>query len=70
MKLDLKLMRFSAAMSSAVMMMGVIVFGGYWVGNRMDQSFHTSPLFAIVLLLVGIIIGLFWILYVANRTKP
>ncbi len=70
MKLDLKLMRFSAAMSSAVMVMGCVVFGSYWLGHRLDVMTSTSPLFAIGGLLVGIVLGLGWVLFVANKAKP
>lgn len=69
MRLDLKLMRFSAAMSSAALTMGVLVFGGYWGGHRLDVWLHTSPLFALVLMIVGIFLGLFWIVFVAQKIK-
>ena len=70
MKLDAKLMRFSAAMSSAVITMGLIVFGGFWGGAWVDKHFTLAPLFTIGGLLLGIAIGFAWLLYVAQRMKP
>jgi F0F1-type ATP synthase assembly protein I len=70
MRLDFKLMRYSAALSSSVLSAGALSFGGYWAGNRLDRWLHTSPLLAIGLLLVGICLGLFYILYIAQRLKP
>jgi F0F1-type ATP synthase assembly protein I len=69
MRLDFKLMRYSAAMSSAVLTMGIVVFGGFWCGSWLDRHFSLTPLFTISGLLVGICAGLAWVLYVARKSS-
>jgi F0F1-type ATP synthase assembly protein I len=62
-------MRFSAALSSAVLMKAFLVFAGYWIGSKIDVALGTKPLFMIGLALVGVCLGLWWILFIAQRAK-
>lgn len=68
--LDQKLLRFSAAMSSAAVMIGVLGFFGYWLGGKLDASFATKPLFMAVFIVVGLALGIWYSVLVFNRTKP
>lgn len=68
--LDQKLLRFSAAMSSAALMMGVLGFFGYWLGTKLDSSFATKPLFVLLFIIVGLALGIWYAVLVFQRTKP
>lgn len=68
--LDQKLLRFSAAMSSAAVMIGVLGFFGYWLGGRLDASLATKPWFMLVFIAVGVALGIWYTVLVFNRTKP
>jgi F0F1-type ATP synthase assembly protein I len=63
------MMRFSAAMSSAVLVKAFLIFAGYWIGTKVDVALGTKPLFMIVLALVGVCLGLWWLLFIAGRAK-
>ena len=68
--LDSKMMRFSAAMSSAVLTKGVLIFLGYWLGDKLDAYAKTSPLFMLLFLLIAICLGMWYLIVVFNKTKP
>ena len=68
--LDKKLLRFSAAMSSAAIMTGVLCFFGYWLGQKLDASLSTAPLFLIVFLIAGFTLGIWYTVLVFKRTNP
>lgn len=63
-------MRFAAAMSSAVITKGLLIFFGYWLGAKLDESFQTGPLFTVLLILVGVGLGFWYLVLVFRRTKP
>lgn len=68
--LDPKLMRFSAAMSSAVITKAILIVSGYWIGAKLDESWQTKPLFTLILALIGFVMGLWYLVLIFNRTKP
>jgi len=68
--LDAKLMRFAAAMSSAALTQGILVFLGYWGGAKLDVAFHTKPAFTILLIVAAIALGIYYFIVIFNKTKP
>lgn len=70
MRLDLKLVRFSAALSSGVLTTGALTYGGYWLGRKLDSAWNSSPLWSIGLLLVGVCIGLGYLIYISQKLRP
>jgi F0F1-type ATP synthase assembly protein I len=69
MAFDSKLMRLSSALSGAAINLGLLTYGGYWLGNKIDIKLHTAPLFLIGGLFVGSIAGIAAILLIVNRLK-
>lgn len=67
--LDAKLMRLAAAMSSAVLLKGILIFGGYWLGSRLDVLAGTAPLFMLIGILLGVCVGMWYLITVFNRLK-
>ena len=65
--LDPKWIRLASVMSAAVMVKGTLIFGGLWLGTVVDRELSTSPLFTILLLVVGTTLGLWWLIFVAKR---
>lgn len=56
MQLDPKMMRMYAVVTSAALTKVTLIFLGYWIGNKIDKAFGTSPLF--MLLSVSLALGL------------
>lgn len=69
MLLDPKMYRFYAKISGAVFLKVFLVFAGFIGGSWLDKKFDTYPLFLFSLICVGLGIGFWYILHVANRHK-
>lgn len=69
MAFDSKLMRLSSALSGAAINLGLLTYGGYWLGNKIDMKLHTPPLFLIGGLFLGSTAGLAMILIIVNKLK-
>ena len=70
MRLDIKTMRYSAALSSAVLTKGLLIYGAFRLGGYLDSRWHTAPLFLMLLIVAAVAVGIWWILKVAERNKP
>jgi F0F1-type ATP synthase assembly protein I len=53
-------------LSSAAIQMAAVIGGFTWLGTWLDQKFHTSSLFTIILALFGVGIGLYLIIKEVN----
>ncbi|MBI4405409.1 MAG: AtpZ/AtpI family protein [Deltaproteobacteria bacterium] len=69
MLVDPKWVRIGSMMTGAVMVKGLLIFAGFWLGTWLDQKLGTRPLFLTLGLVAGIAVGLWWIVYVAKRAK-
>lgn len=67
--LDPKWVRFASVMSAAVLVKGLLIFGGLWLGIYIDRKLGTSPIFMMLLVVAGTSLGLWWIFFVARRSK-
>lgn len=46
--------------------LAVLVYIGYWLGNKLDDVFYTSPFFLLIGILLGLAIGVFSIVKLIN----
>jgi len=69
MLLDPKWVRFSARLSSAVLLKAGLIYAGYCLGSSLDRKLHSEPWFMFLGVVCGVGLGLWWILFVANRAK-
>ena len=67
---DVKWMRYAARMSSAVLTKVALIAGGYFAGNWADGELGTGPWLMVGGIAVGTGIGLFWVIYVADKFQP
>jgi len=63
-------MRFAAAMSSGILLVGILIFLGFWLGDKLDKSMGTSPLFILVFVLLGFGLGLWYLMTIFRKLKP
>jgi len=56
-------------MINAVMTKAILIAGGYYLGTYLDEKWHTEPYMMISLIVLGITLGLWWIIFLANRFK-
>lgn len=68
--IDPKTMRFSTALSGAVIIKGFLLYGGFRLGSWVDAQWGTSPFLMVGCLTVGAGLGIWWILYIAEKYKP
>jgi len=69
MLIDPKYYRMGAVMINAVMTKAILIAGGYYLGTYLDEKWHTEPYMMISLIVLGITLGLWWIIFLANRFK-
>jgi len=69
MLVDPKLMRFYGLMSGAVFTKIALMVGGFFLGTWIDKRLGTYPLFMLVLMLLGMSLGLWWIVRVATKNR-
>jgi F0F1-type ATP synthase assembly protein I len=62
-----KSMRLYARLSAAVMAKVIVAGLGYWVGDKIDMRLGTKPLFAVCLLTIGLGLGIWWIVWIADK---
>ncbi|MCB0418629.1 MAG: AtpZ/AtpI family protein [Bdellovibrionaceae bacterium] len=67
---DPKWVRYASIMSSAVTVKGLLIFGGYWVGEYADKRWGTAPWFMFLGVIAGTTLGFIWLLHVAKRERP
>jgi F0F1-type ATP synthase assembly protein I len=67
MLVDPKWMRFYARMSGAVMAKVVFIALGLWLGQLLDERFGTYPLFLFVCVTAALALGIFWIVWLAEK---
>lgn len=70
MLLEPKWMRYSAALSSAVLTKALLIYLGFRLGSWLDAKAKTYPLFMVSGLVLGMGLGIWWILFVAEKRKP
>ncbi len=59
--------RFYARMSSAVLVKILLSVLGAWVGKKADTHFGTEPYLMFLGFVMGVSVGLWWVIYNANR---
>ena len=67
--MDPKKIRLYAVITNAVLMKAALLIGAFFLGQWLDQQFHSSPLFMMVLLVAALVLGFWWILYIAKKNK-
>ena len=67
---DPKWMRYSAAMSSAVMGQAVMLYLAFRAGSYLDAKWGTQPFLMFFGLVIAGALGLWFIIYAAERFKP
>lgn len=70
MKIDVKWMRYSSALSSAVMVQALLLLGGFKLGSWLDARLHTYPFLMVIFLTLGAGLGMWWLIYCAEKFKP
>jgi len=65
--MDKKFVRKASIISSAVMTKALLTIAGFVGGGVIDKALGTDPLFRFGLMIVGISIGLWWLLRVIDR---
>lgn len=66
--IDPKRIRYAAIMVNAVLMKVALIGGGYYLGRVLDQKYQLTYL-AVMGAFVGLILGVWWIIFTANRFK-
>ncbi len=62
-------MRKASAMSSAVLVKALLIYGAYRLGTWLDARWGTSPYLMCVLICLAVGIGLWWVIFTANRVN-
>ena len=66
---DPKKMRMMVVMGNAALTKAVLMFGLGWGGYKLDQKLGTKPWLMFLGLLLGLALGLWYIIVLANRVN-
>lgn len=62
-----KLYRYYARMSSAVLLKVILAAGGFWIGQTLDRKYGSEPYLMFLFFIVGVSVGLWWVIRNATR---
>lgn len=68
-KIDTKKLRLAVIMGNAVMTKAVMIALGWYVGNKLDKKLGTEPYLMILLVVLAMIFGVWYILYIAQKNN-
>ena len=66
---DPKKMRLMIVMGNAALTKAILMFGLGWGGHQLDKKFGTKPWLMFLGLLLGLGLGLWYIIVLANRVN-
>ena len=69
MLVDPKKIRMVALVTNAILVKVSLIAGGYFLGDWIDKLVGTSPLFMMIFILVGMGLGIWWIVIISQRMK-
>ena len=69
MLIDPKTIRTMAILANAVIAKALLIIGGFFAGQWLDQRFGTSPLFMMLLVMAGLGLGIYWLTVVMKRLQ-
>ena len=69
MKLDEKKFRTYAIVTNAVLTKAVLLVGAFYVGGALDRRFKTAPMFMMSGIVIALVVGFWWILYVTKKYR-
>ena len=69
MLIDPKFMRFYALISGAVFTKLLLIFAGYWLGNKADEHFGTPPFLMFLGIVVGAGLGIWQLMRALEKTR-
>lgn len=69
MMFDKRWLKIGAVMSNAVITKCVLIYLGYWAGTKLDNAYGTQPYFMLGLIILAMVLGITWILWMAKRFK-
>lgn len=64
---DRKWVRVAAIMSTSVTVKATLIYLGYLIGRWVDQKYQCAPYGMTAGLCVGTGVGLWWLVWIANR---
>ena len=59
----------ASMITSAVMVKALLIFGGFWGGQYLDGKWGTSPYLMTLGIVLGMGMGLSWVLFTARRMR-
>ena len=65
--LDRELLKKTGIMGLVSGELAVFIGGGYWIGKALDQRWHTAPVLAVVLALLGLAYAGWRIMHLAKE---
>ena len=68
-KFDRKWSKVGAVITNAVFTKCFLIYAGYWIGTKLDVKYGTSPYLMTTFIVLGMALGLTWIIIIANRVK-
>jgi F0F1-type ATP synthase assembly protein I len=68
-KIDTKKLRLAVMMGNAVMTKGLMIALSWYVGRKLDKRWGTEPYCMIGLVVLAMIFGVWYILYVAKKNN-
>ena len=68
-QIDVKKFRKGIIMGNAIITKAVLVVGGFYGGYRLDAKFDTKPWLMFAGGVLGMALGLWYLLFLAKRTR-
>lgn len=64
---DPKMMRMAAMIANAMLTKAIILIAAFFLGRWLDQRFGTDPWLMFLCVLVGLAVGIWWIILLTRK---
>jgi F0F1-type ATP synthase assembly protein I len=68
-KIDGRKLRVAIMMGNAVMTKAVMISLGWYLGGKLDEKLGTEPYFMVSFVVLALIFGVWYILYIAKKNN-